>query len=153
MNLARGLERRAAEGRPVRVGVIGAGKFGSMFLAQARRTPGLHVVAIADRDVAKVRALLAAGGWPAEQLTAPSPAAARDRGSTHLGDDAERVIGAGGIDVLVEATGDPRTGLRHAAAAIDAGRHVVMVTVEADAVAGPLLAERAAAAGMAWTRP
>ena len=151
MNLARGLERRAAEGRPVRVGVIGAGKFGSMFLAQARRTPGLHVVAIADRDVAKVRALLAAAGWPAEQLAAPSPATARDRGSTHLGDDAERVIGAGGIDVLVEATGDPRTGLRHAAAAIDAGRHVVMVTVEADAVAGPLLAERAAAAGVVYS--
>ena len=150
MNLARGLERRAAEGRPVRVGVIGAGKFGSMFLAQARRTPGLHVVAIADRDVAKVRALLAAAGWPAEQLAAPSPAAARDRGSTHLGDDAERVIG-GGIDVLVEATGDPRTGLRHAAAAIDAGRHMVMVTVEADAVAGPLLAERAAAAGVVYS--
>ena len=61
MNLARGLERRAAEGRPVRVGLIGAGKFGSMFLAQARRTPGMHVVAIADRDVAQ-GARVAGGG-------------------------------------------------------------------------------------------
>ena len=151
MNLARGLERRAAAGRPVRVGVIGAGKFGSMFLAQARRTPGLHVVAIADRDVAKVRTLLAAAGWEAEQFAASSPAAARDSGRTHLGDDGERVIATDGIEVVVEATGDPRTGLRHAVAAIDAGRHVVMVTVEADVIAGPLLAERAAAAGVVYS--
>ena len=70
-NLARGLERRAAKGRPVRVGRIGAGKFGSMFLAQARRTPGLYVVAIADRNLPKVRGLLADAGWDAEQLAAP----------------------------------------------------------------------------------
>ena len=151
MNLARGLERRAAAGRPVRVGVIGAGKFGSMFLAQARRTPGLHVVAIADRDVAKVRTLLAAAGWEAEQFAASSPVAARDSGRTHLGDDGERVIATDGIEVVVEATGDPRTGLRHAVAAIAAGRHVVMVTVEADVIAGPLLAERAAAAGVLYS--
>ena len=150
MNLASGLERRAAEGRPVRVGVIGAGKFGSMFLAQARRTPGMHVVAIADRDVPKVRGLLAAAGWEEEQFAAPSPAAARDSGRTHLGEDGGQVIAAG-IDVLVEATGDPRVGLRHAVAAIAAGRHVVMVTVEADVVAGPLLAERAAAAGVVYS--
>ena len=151
MNLTRGLERRAAEGRPVRIGLIGAGKFGSMFLAQARRTPGMHVVAIADRDVPKVRGLLAAAGWEPEQLAAPSPAAARDRGRTHLGEDGERVIATDGIEVVVEATGDPRTGLRHALAAIAAGRHVVMVTVEADVIAGPLLAERAAAAGVVYS--
>ena len=151
MNLARGLERRAAEGRPVRVGMIGAGKFGSMFLAQARRTPGMHVVAIADRDVPKVRGLLAAAGWEPEQFAAPSPAAARDSGRTHLGEDGERVIATDGIELVVEATGDPRTGLRHALGAIDAGRHVVMVTVEADVIAGPLLAERAAAAGVVYS--
>ena len=151
MNLARGLERRAAEGRPVRIGLVGAGKFGSMFLAQARRTPGMHVVAIADRDVPKVRGLLAAAGWEPEQFTAGSPEAARDSGRTHLGDDGERVIATDGIEVLVEATGDPRTGLRHATAAIEAGRHVVMVTVEADVIAGPLLAERAAAAGVVYS--
>ena len=62
-----------------------------------------------------------------------------------------RVTATDGIEVLVEATGDPRTGLRHAVAAIAAGRNLVMVTVEADAVAGPLLAERAAAAGVVYS--
>ena len=72
MNLARDWSGGRRQGG-LRVGVIGAGKFGSMFLAQARRTPGLHVVAIADRDVAKVRTLLAAAGWEAEQFAASSP--------------------------------------------------------------------------------
>ena len=48
MNLYRLLQRRAANGHPVRVGLIGAGKFGSMFLSQVPTTPGLEVAAIAD---------------------------------------------------------------------------------------------------------
>ena len=48
MNLHAMLLKREAAGRPVTVGVIGAGKFGTMFLAQARTTRGMHVVAVAD---------------------------------------------------------------------------------------------------------
>ncbi len=55
MNLYGILRRREAEGKPVRVGLIGAGKFGTMFLAQARTTPGLHVVAVADLDETRAR--------------------------------------------------------------------------------------------------
>ena len=48
MSLHAQLQRRAAEGRPIRIGLIGAGKFGSMYLAQIPRTPGVHLAGIAD---------------------------------------------------------------------------------------------------------
>src|SRR5690606_36869028 len=72
------------------------------------------------------------------------------RGTTHLTDDAEALIAAP-LDVVVEATGDPKTGIRHCLKAIEAGRHVVMVTVEADVVAGPLLARRAEKSGVVYS--
>ncbi len=67
MNLHSLLARRAAEGRPVRVGLIGAGKFGSMFLSQARHLDGLNVMGIDDLTPARASENLARIGWPAEQ--------------------------------------------------------------------------------------
>ncbi len=151
MNLHAMLERRAAEGRPVRVGLIGAGKFGSMFLAQARHTPGLHVLGVADLSPERAHAAFAATGWPAERYAAGSFAAAHKGGATRITGDAEALIRADGLDVVIEATGDPRAGLRHARLARQAGRHMVMVNVEADALAGPLLARQAAAAGLVYS--
>ena len=72
MGLLAKLEARAAAGTPVRVGVIGAGKFGSMFLAQAPRTPGLHVAGIADLNVGRTRQALARIGWQTERHAAAS---------------------------------------------------------------------------------
>jgi predicted homoserine dehydrogenase-like protein len=72
MNLGRMLKARAAEGKPVRAGLIGAGKFGSMFLAQARTTPGLQVLGIADLSGTRVRDALKRTGWDEAQI-------ARDR--------------------------------------------------------------------------
>jgi predicted homoserine dehydrogenase-like protein len=151
MSLSGALSRRAAEGRPVRVGLIGAGTFGRMFLAQARRTPGFHVTGIADLRPDVVRDALPGLGWPAEQGAAGTLAAALRDGTTWVGDDPDALFDPGAVDVVVEATGDPAVGLRHAAAAIDAGQHVVMVNVEADVLAGPLLARRAADAGVVYS--
>ncbi|MGE0725006.1 MAG: NAD(P)H-dependent oxidoreductase [Alphaproteobacteria bacterium] len=144
------LQARAAAGKPIRVGVIGAGKFGTMFLAQARRTPGLHVLAIADLSPARARDALARCGWPAEQYAAKSFADAVKTGATHLTDDAAALIAADGLDVVVEATGNPAVGIRHALLAFAHRRHVTMVNVEADVLVGPLLARRAAEAGVAY---
>ena len=63
MSLYAKLQQRAAEGRPMRVGLIGAGKFGSMYLAQIPRTPGVHLVGIADLSPDAARANLARVGW------------------------------------------------------------------------------------------
>ena len=151
MSLALKLAALADVGNPVRVGLIGAGKFGSMFLSQAPRTRGLHLAGIADRDVGRARLAIERVGWPAERTDAKSFAPALERGSTFLTDDAEALIAADGVDVIVEATGDPAAGIGHALACFRHKRHVVMVSVEADALAGPLLARRALEAGVHYS--
>ena len=77
MNLYSKLQQRAAQQQPIRVGLIGAGKFGSMYLAQAPRMPGVHLVAIADLSPDAARANLARVGWPAERAQAQSAEQAR----------------------------------------------------------------------------
>ena len=151
MNLHRMLAERADEGRPIRIGIIGAGKFATMFLAQARHTPGMHVMAIADLDAERGRTELAAAGWPANAAEAPGFAEALGSGATHITEDVEALIAADGIDVVVDATGNPPAGIAHALACIEHGRHIVMANVEADALAGPLLARRAKAAGLVYS--
>ncbi|MBL8836842.1 MAG: Gfo/Idh/MocA family oxidoreductase [Alphaproteobacteria bacterium] len=151
MNLHRMLAERAASGRPVGVGLIGAGKFGSMFLAQAPHTPGLHVVGIADLAPARARESLARIGWPVERCGAATLDDAARSGATHVGDDAARLIAHSAVEVVIDATGSPPAGIRHALAAIASGKHIVMVNVEADVLAGPLLAERARKAGVVYS--
>ena len=82
MNLHRKLLERAAAGTPLRVGLIGAGKFGSMYLAQAKHTPGIHIVGIADLDPARAAASLSRTGWAAERYAAKSFDTARSRATT-----------------------------------------------------------------------
>lgn len=131
---------RAAAQDPVRVGLIGAGKFGSMFLSQVPTTPGLKVSAIADLRPDNARKACAEVGWPEDLI-----------GSVDFSDDAMSMMARGGIDVVVEATGNPVVGLVHAREAIRQGLHIVMVNVEADVLAGALLAEEARAAGVVYS--
>jgi predicted homoserine dehydrogenase-like protein len=151
MNLHAKLIERAAAGRPVTVGLIGAGKFGTMFLTQVRRTPGMHVVGVADLNVTRARDQLRIAGWDAEAYAATSHAEALKTRGTHVGDDAAALIGCPEIEVIIEATGVPEAGIRHALAAIAHGKHIIMVNVEADALAGPLLAAKARAAGVVYS--
>ena len=151
MNLYHMLKRRADQGRPVRVGLIGAGKFGSMFLAQARTTAGLHVLGVADLQPQRVREGMLGSGWAEEQLSAVDFRQALETGQTHISDDATGLIEADGLDVVVEATGHPQLGIHHARLCCQQGRHLVMVNVEADVLAGPLLAREAEAAGLVYS--
>ena len=151
MNLHRLLLKRAAEGRPIRIAQIGAGKFGSMFLHQARTTAGMHVAGIADLSIPRARAALARIHWPDGSYDAASLDDAIATGATHLTQDAMARIADPRIEVVVECTGHPEAGLRHARAAIAHGKHVVMVNVEADVLAGPLLAREAERAGVVYS--
>ena len=151
MNLHTLLEARAAEGRPVRVAMIGAGKFGSMYLSQARRTPGIQILALADLAPDRARASLARVGWEAGRYDAKSLDAAAKDGTTFITDDAMAAIAHPAIDVVIDATGHPAAGVSHVLACCKHGKHIVMVNVEADALAGPLLARRAKEAGVVYS--
>src|SRR5262249_61995569 len=150
------LKSRAAEGKPIRIGQIGAGKFGTMFLSQVRLATGMHLVGLADLAPQRAKDRLLAVGWPAAQLAATDLGDAYKTGKTFVTDDAMAVIAHPQIEVVIEATGDPATGIRLCQAAIQHGKHIVMVNVEADALAGPLLARQAGGAGgghsLAWGR-
>jgi predicted homoserine dehydrogenase-like protein len=151
MNLHRLLLQREADRNPLRVALIGAGKFGSMFLSQARHTPGVHLVAVVDLDPARARGRLARVGWAPEQYEAPTLEVALRSGSTCITDDSLSAIASDTIDIVIDATGNPAAGIRHALACADNGKHIVMVNVEADALAGPLLAKRARQAGVIYS--
>ena len=151
MNLYAKLRERAAQGKPVTVGVIGAGKFAAMYLAQVPKTPGVHVAGIADLSPSNARTNLERVGWQAPRYAAASLDAAFTSGSTHIGDDWQALVAHPRIDVIVEATGNPIAAVDHALAAFRHGKDVVMVTVEADAFCGPLLARRAHEAGVVYS--
>ncbi|HEX4763927.1 MAG TPA: Gfo/Idh/MocA family oxidoreductase [Usitatibacter sp.] len=151
MNLHRLLEARAADRRPVRVAMIGAGKFGSMYLSQARRTPGLQILALVDLAPDRARASLARVGWEAGRYDAKSLDAAAKDGTTFITDDAMAAIAHPATDVVIDATGHPAAGITHVLACCKHGKHIVMVNVEADALAGPLLAQRAREAGIVYS--
>ncbi len=151
MYLLRSLEARAAAGNPIRVGLIGAGKFGSMYLSQARRTVGIHLVAVADLSPARAKQALLHTGWNEDRLTAKSLIEAKSKGTTYLLDSADALIAADEIEVVIDATGNPALGIHHVLQCCKHGKHMVMVNVEADALAGPLLAEKARSAGIVYS--
>jgi predicted homoserine dehydrogenase-like protein len=151
MNLYAKLREREAQGRPLKVGLIGAGKFGAMYLAQVPKTPGVHLVGIADLSPANARVNLERVGWSAERYSAVSLDAAIKSGATHVGEDWQALVAHPGIDIIVEATGNPVAAVDHALTAFRNRKHVIMVTVEADAFCGPLLARRAQDAGVIYS--
>jgi len=140
MNLQALLAARLAANKPVRVGLIGAGKFGSMFLAQVPSIKGLEVAVIADRDVERAKTACRTVGWDPSHIA-----------RTLFVDDGRAACLDERVEVVIEATGDASAGIAHAIAAIEAGKHIVMVNVEADALAGAWLARKARAANVIYS--
>jgi predicted homoserine dehydrogenase-like protein len=151
MNLFAKLNERAAQGKPLRIGLIGAGKFGSMYLAQVPRTPGVHLVGIADLSPATAKTNLERVGWKAEQYSATSLDAAIAKGTTHVTDNWEAIVAHPEIEIIAECTGNPIAAVDHCLAAFKHRKHIINVTVEADAFCGPLLAHKAREAGVIYS--
>ncbi|MFO0147245.1 MAG: NAD(P)H-dependent oxidoreductase [Betaproteobacteria bacterium] len=140
MNLHRLLLQREREGRPFRIGLIGAGKFGAMLLSQVRRTPGMRLTAVADLNAAAAREAMTRVGFTAGELADVS-----------FFDDGRRLIDSPDVEIVIDATGSPAAGVTHVLACCGAGKHIVMVNVEADALAGPVLARKAREAGIVYS--
>ena len=151
MSLHAKLLERAAANRPIRIGLIGAGKFGSMYLSQIPRTPGVHLVGIADLSPEAARVNLARVGWEAQRLEAKSLDDAAKNGTTFISDDWQALVRHPSVDVVVECTGSPMHAVDHILEAFANKKHVVNVTVEADAFCGALLGSRAKAAGVVYS--
>jgi predicted homoserine dehydrogenase-like protein len=151
LSLYQKLQAREAANKPIRVALIGAGKFGSMYLAQVPRTPGIHLVAIADLNPDLARKNLARVGWLPNQSAARSADEAIKNGTTWVTEDWQAVVSLSSVDVVVECTGNPIAAVDHILESFAHGKHVVNVTVEADAFCGPLLAVRAQQAGVQYS--
>jgi len=154
MNFYKLLIQREQAGNPIKVGVIGAGKFSKMFLAQARLTPGMRLIGIAELDLQRAKRACITAGWPEEILfLGDSNVAINDcarAGKILLMEDADRLFQAD-LDVILEITGDPEMGAYHAWHALDSGKHVVMVNVEADALLGNAIRKKADDMGLVYS--
>ncbi|MGB1546138.1 MAG: flagellar biosynthesis protein FlgA, partial [Candidatus Puniceispirillaceae bacterium] len=151
MNLFAKLSARHEAGHPVRVGLIGAGKFGSMFLAQALKIPALHIAGIADLSPDTARDNLALVGWKKEAYSATNLDGACAQKTSFITDDPACLIADDRIEIIIEATGDPLIAVDHIISALNARKHVINVTVEADAFCGPALALHAEKVGQIYS--
>jgi predicted homoserine dehydrogenase-like protein len=151
MSLHRQLQQLAANHQSIKVGLIGAGKFGSMYLSQIPTTPGVQLVGIADLSPSGVKKNLERVGWKDEQSNAKSLDDAIKTGQTYISEDWQALVSHPAIDVIVECTGHPIAAVDHCLLAFANGKHVVNVTVEADAFCGPLLAQKAQEAGVVYS--
>ena len=153
--LSQKLAQRAAEGKPIRVGIIGTGKFGGGLVAQISQMKGMETSVIAEINLGNARHAYNSAGIPAEALlVSNSPSAVDDTiraGKRAITEDAMNVIQSDLVDVVVEATGIPDIGARLAFEAINHNKHVVMVNVEADITVGSILRRMADSAGVVYT--
>ena len=151
MSLFEKLQELDDKGTPLRIGLIGAGKFGSMYLAQVRKTPGVHLVGIVDLNPAQAMKNLESVGWKMEQVLRSSLEDAAATGLTHLGDDPRALISHPAINIVIECTGNPIAAVEHCLTAFAEGKDVINVTVESDAFCGPLLGRKAREAGVIYS--
>jgi predicted homoserine dehydrogenase-like protein len=154
MGLYNLLQQRKAIKKPIRIGVIGAGTFSSGFLAQARVTPGMQIAGIAELDLDKAKKVCIKAGWPAEAIAFGDSSSAINDGAAGgkvvLTGSSDQLIQAN-LEVIIEATGVTEAGTRHAWNALEAGKHVVMVNVETDALLGLALKQKASAKGVIYS--
>jgi predicted homoserine dehydrogenase-like protein len=150
------LARREAEGRPIRVGMVGAGFMARGTALQiVQYTTGMRLVAIANRSVEKARGAYVEAGVPAEQIQAVERVGEMEQaiaaGRPAVTDDAMLLCRAEGVDVIVEITGAVEFGAAVALEAIAHGKHIVTMNAELDGTVGAILQVYARRAGVVLT--
>ena len=148
MNLHAKLRQLQSAGRPIRVGVVGTGKFATMFLSQVLRTSDMKLTWVCDLNLNRARSSLQTAGFDPGQISCKPNNA---ESAVIITDRIDDMIASDAVDVVIESTGDPIAGAIHAMKCIDAGIHLVMVNVEADALIGPMLNAKACQQGSIYS--
>ena len=155
VSLAEALAMRARAGSPVRVGLIGAGQMGTDLFVQIGQMPGIEIVAACDVKTERIEAASVIAGGNSRPTLAATDASgvstAIGRGKLAAVTNPELVCRAPEVEVVIDATGNPNAGAAVALTTIDAGKHIVMMNVEADVTAGAYLAAQARRAGVVYT--
>lgn len=149
------LQKREAEGNPIRVGASGAGWMGSGFLAQMRLVPGMEVVMLADSDTGAARQAFLDSGICADDIVGTSAVGT----AADALRDGKRVISGSyalaaqldDVDIVTDVTFSPATGAETADACIRHGKDIVLINIEADVTVGHILNKRAKEAGVLYT--
>ena len=154
-SLSEALAGRERDGRPVRVGLIGAGQMGTDIVMQVAQMRGIAVVAVADAVVENVLSACAIAG-PGARVPRMVKGAGETRAAIARGDLAATasfrdVCTSDDVDVVIDATGNPNVGAEVALTTIGAGKHIVMMNVEADVTIGAYLSAQAREAGVVYT--
>jgi predicted homoserine dehydrogenase-like protein len=149
------LKARAEAGKPVTIGLAGAGQMGTDIIVQLSLMPGLRLGAVSEGNMPRAVDAALLAGYPRENIVMAKTTADIDRaiesGKLAIVDDLGRLAAAGHIDVVIDATGNPNTGTTFALDAISNGKHVVMLNVEADITIGRHLKAQAQSAGVVYT--
>ena len=149
------LQERARKSGTVTIGLAGAGQMGTDIVVQVAQIEGLRIGAIAELYMPMAIEAIRLAGHADEEVKEAATAAEVDRaiegGSIALTQDFEALAAAGRIDVVIDATGNPNAGTMHALSAIRNGKHIVMLSVEADITVGRHLKREAKRAGLVYT--
>lgn len=151
MNFYKMLEERENQENPLRVGIIGAGKFGTMYISQVRKMPGVHLVGVADLVPENAMRSFERTSWEKDRVLANTLDEANRNGTTCILKSSDELISSPFIDIIIEATGNPEVGIANVLKCCQYKKDIIMVNVEADAVAGPLLAKKAHEAGIIYS--
>ncbi len=153
--LARDLAARAETGRPVRIGLVGCGEMGTDIVTQVAHMKGIEIAAIADTRVGRVREAVRIArrdeASAAEATSAAGITRLVEAGRTAIVGDSALVATADLVDVLIDATGKPAVGAEIGMTAMEHGKHLVMMNVEADVTIGALLKREAARLGVVYS--
>ena len=117
--------------------MIRVGKFGSMFLAQAARVAGIHLIGVTDLSPAQAKSNMELVGWSPERFSASLLDDGAATGRTFVGDDWRQLVAHLKIDIIIEYAGAPMAAIEHALEVFSNGKHVINITVKADAFCGP----------------
>ena len=153
--LAKDLAVRGDTGKPIRIGLVGAGEMGTDIVSRVAHMQGIAIGAISElKPGAARRSVEIAYGNDvnvADVSTADAANAAMEQGKIALTDNVHALLEAGLIDVVVDATGIPSVGAEIGLAAMERGKHLVMMNVEADVTIGAYLRSEADRLGVVYS--